>query len=66
MRAKEIEKAMKYLSRSLDSEPTVAAYQMLGDLFFELDDKDKASKCYKRGLELAASEVVSSAEAISK
>lgn len=60
------EKAMKYLSRSLDAEPTVAAYHMLGDLFFGMDDKDKASKCYKRGLELAASEVISNAEAISK
>ena len=66
IRCKETEKAMKYLSRSLDSEPTVSAYQMLGDLFFDIDDKDKASKCYKRGLELAASEVVSNAEAISK
>jgi HemY protein len=65
-RCKDTEKAMRYLSRSLDAEPTVAAYQMLGDLFFELDDKDKASKCYKRGLELAASEVVSNAETISK
>ncbi len=66
IRNQDTEKAMKYLSRSLDSEPTVAAYQMLGDLFFGMDDKDKASKCYKRGLELAASEVISNAEAISK
>jgi HemY protein len=66
IRCKNIEKAMKYLSRSLDTEPTVAAYHMLGDLFFDLDDKDKASKCYKRGLELAASEVVNNAEGISK
>jgi HemY protein len=66
IRCKDTEKAMRYLSRSLDAEPTVAAYQMLGDLFFDLDDKDKASKCYKRGLELAASEVVSNAETISK
>jgi HemY protein len=66
LRSQDTEKAMKYLSRSLDSEPTVAAYHMLGDLFFDLDDKDKASKCYKRGLELAASEVVNNAETISK
>lgn len=66
IRCQNTEKAMKYLSRSLDAEPTVAAYHMLGDLFFGMDDKDKASKCYKRGLELAASEVESNAEAISK
>lgn len=66
IRLQNIDKAMKYLSKSLDAEPTVAAYHMLGDLFFGIDDKDKASKCYKRGLELAASDVVSNAEAISK
>jgi HemY protein len=66
IRANDIEKALRYLSRSVDIEPTVAAYQMLGDLFFKLDDKDKASKCYKYGLELAASEVASNAEAMFK
>jgi HemY protein len=66
IRCKDTDKAMKYLSRSLDAEPTVAAYHMLGDLFFDLNDKDKASKCYKYGLELAASEVLTNAEAISK
>ncbi len=64
MRCQNTEKAMKYLSRSIDREPSVAAYQMLGDLFFELNDKDKASKCYKYGLELAASEVALNAETI--
>jgi len=64
VRCKNVEKAMKYLSRSIDKEPSVAAYQMLGDLFFELEDKDKASKCYKYGLELAASEVVNNVEQI--
>lgn len=66
IRYKDTEKAMRYLSRSLDSEPTVAAYHMLGDLFFDMDDKDKASKCYKHGLELAASEVVSNVEEVFK
>jgi HemY protein len=66
IRNQNTEKAMKYLSRSLDTEPTVAAYQMLGDLFFAMDDKDKACKCYKHGLELAASDVVSHAETLSK
>jgi HemY protein len=65
LRSKNIEKAMKYLSRSIDKEPSVAAYQLLGDLFFDLDDKDKASKCYKYGLELAATEVANHAEMIS-
>jgi HemY protein len=65
LRCQEIDKARRYLSKSLDKEPSVAAYQMLGDIFFQLDDKDKACKCYQQGLELAASEVVSNAEKIS-
>jgi HemY protein len=64
IKCQDVDKAMRYLSRSIDKEPTVAAYQMMGDLFFELNDKDKASKCYKYGLELAATEVAKSAEAI--
>jgi HemY protein len=66
LKSQNVEKAMRYLSKSLDSEPTVAAYHALGDLFFDLDDKDKASKCYKRGLELAASAIANNAETIVK
>ncbi len=61
----EIEKADKYLTQSINVDPTVAAYQMLGDLLFETGNKDRASDCYKRGLELASSEVVSQVEQIS-
>ncbi|NOQ34277.1 MAG: heme biosynthesis protein HemY [Methylococcaceae bacterium] len=58
------EKAEDYLSKSLTLEPTVAAYQLLGDLFYDKNDKDKASECYKYGLELASSEIVQNVENI--
>jgi HemY protein len=52
-------KAESYLAKSIAAEPTVQAYQLLGDLLFAQGDKDNASICYKNGLELASSEVVS-------
>ncbi|HEY5141667.1 MAG TPA: heme biosynthesis protein HemY, partial [Methylococcales bacterium] len=58
-------KAESYLAKSIAAEPTVQAYQLLGDLLFAQDDKDNAIKCYKNGLELASSEVVSRIDTIS-
>lgn len=61
----DIDKAEKYLNYSLNVEPTVQAYQLLGDLLFARGDKDKASECYKSGLELASSEIVSRIDTVS-
>ena len=61
----ETHKAESYLSQSISVEPTVQAYQLLGDLLFAQGDKDKASQCYKNGLELASSEIVSRIETVS-
>ena len=58
-------KAESYLAKSIAAEPTVQAYQLLGDLLFAQGDKDNASTCYKQGLELASSEVVSRIDAMS-
>ncbi|MDD1619564.1 MAG: heme biosynthesis protein HemY [Methylococcaceae bacterium] len=52
-------KAESYLAKSIAAEPTVQAYQLLGDLLFTQGDKDNAIMCYKNGLELASSEIVS-------
>ena len=52
-------KAESYLAKSIAAEPTVQAYQLMGDLLFAQGDKDNASTCYKNGLELASTEVVS-------
>ena len=58
-------KAEQYLSKSLAVEPTVTAYQMLGELLFDQGEKERASENFKQGLELASSEVVSQVEEFS-
>jgi len=52
------EQAVTYFTKSLAIEATVAVYQLLGDLLSEQGDAVKASQLYKKGLELASSEVV--------
>jgi len=64
MKVNQMEKAEQYLTKSVGIEPTVAAYQLLGDVLTEKGDKDKASDSYRKGLELASSEVVNRVEAI--
>jgi HemY protein len=62
----QMEKAEQYLSKSIGIEPTVAAFQLLGDVLIEKGDTDKASDCYRKGLELASSEIVNRVEGISE
>jgi HemY protein len=52
-------KARTYLQQSLAIEPTVSAYQLLGDLLAAEGEQAEASQCYKKGLELASNEAVS-------
>ena len=52
-------KAEQYLSDSIRAEPTVQAYQLLGDLLYARHEKDKACQCYRHALELASSEIIS-------
>lgn len=59
------EKAQDYLMKSIAVEPTVQAYQLLGDLLFAQGDKDQAIQCYKNGLELASCEIVSRIDTVS-
>ncbi len=66
VKCKQIEKAEQYLTKSVAIEPTVAAYQLLGDVLIEKGDTLKASESYKKGLELASSEIVSQVESISE
>ena len=58
------EKAKDYLAQSLAIEPTVQAYQLLGDLLLAEGNKDRAAECYRNGLELASSEIVSRIDTI--
>ncbi len=65
MKCGDNQKATTYLTKSLSIEPTVPAYQLFGDLLSAQGDKDRASECYKQGLELASSEIVSRIDSIS-
>ena len=58
------EKAKKYLAKSIDTEPTVEAYRILGNFLAEEGDQERASECYKLGLELASTQVISHASAM--
>ncbi|NOQ15985.1 MAG: heme biosynthesis protein HemY [Methyloprofundus sp.] len=58
------EKAKKYLAQSIGIEPTVEAYRILGNFLAEEGDQERASECYKLGLELASNEVVSNVSAM--
>ena len=64
-KCQQMEKAEQYLTKSIGIEPTVAAHQLLGDVLIEKGDTDKASDSYRKGLELASSEIVSRVEGIS-
>ncbi len=64
IKCKQMEKAEQYLTKSVGIEPTVAAYQLLGDVLSEKGDKDKASDSYRKGLELASNEVITRVETI--
>jgi HemY protein len=65
VKCSDTQKAGSYLTKSISIEPTVPAYQIMGDLLFAQGDKDKASECYKQGLELASSEIVKRIDTIS-
>ncbi len=66
LKCNDIIKADHYLTQSIRIEPSVQAYQLLGDLLLAHGDKDKASSYYKAGLELASSEIVSRIDTISE
>jgi HemY protein len=55
-------KSEQYLSKSISTDPTVEAYRLLGNFFSEKGDKDRANDCFRKGLELASSEVVHNVE----
>ena len=44
-----MEKAEQYLTKSVGIEPTVAAYQLLGDVLIKKGYTLKASESYKNG-----------------
>jgi HemY protein len=66
IKCQQMEKAEQYLTKSISIEPTVAAHQLLGDVLIEKGDTNKASDSYRKGLELASSEILNRVEGISE
>ena len=64
LKVEQMEKAEQYLLKSLNIEPSVAAYQLLGEVQFSRGEKDLACESFKRGLLLASDEVVGNIEAV--
>lgn len=54
----QMEKAEQYLLKSLNIDASVGACRLLGEVMFTKGDKDKACEYFKRGLEIASSEVI--------
>jgi HemY protein len=66
LKCSDSQKAENYLSKSIAIEPTVQAYQLLGDLLVSQGDVNKACQLYKSALELASSAIVSRIDSISE
>jgi HemY protein len=64
LKAEQMEKAEQYLLKSLNTEASVATYQLLGELLLTKGDKDQACDYFKRGMELASTELISGVESI--
>lgn len=62
LRAGQAVKARDYLQRSLDTEPSLESYQLLGDLLFNQKDYVSACTYYRNGLMFASNEVVARIE----
>ena len=52
-------KTEDYLNKSIVCDPTVQAYRLLGELYTLQGDEHKANNCYKQGLELASTGLIS-------
>ncbi len=49
--------AEQYLAKSISEEPTVQAYQLLGDVHYRQQNKDQAVDCYQSALDLASRQI---------
>ncbi|MBK8815338.1 MAG: heme biosynthesis protein HemY [Methylococcaceae bacterium] len=58
-KCQDYEKSENYLTQSIAIDPTVQAYRLLGELYTVKGDEHQANTCYKQGLELASSGVIS-------
>ncbi len=62
LRQNKLDQAMSYLKQSIQLEPTVTAYQLLGDILSQQSQLEAANESYRNGLLLASEEVVREAD----
>jgi HemY protein len=62
LRSQNFDKAKGYLEESLAAEPSVEAYQLMGDLLFQQNDSHTACQYFRNGLLFASNEVVAQIE----
>lgn len=62
LRTGEAGKARDYVERSLQAEPSVEAYRILGDMHYERQDYVAAGDYYRKGMMLASGEIVAHSE----
>ena len=62
LRAQQQDKAQEYLQASLGIEPSVEAYQLMGDLLLQQNDSVHACHYFRNGLLFASNEVVAQIE----
>lgn len=58
MRVHDLEKAEMYLQSSIELEPSVDGYLLLGDLYSEKGEKDRALESFRNGLLFSSDQVV--------
>lgn len=62
IKAGNVARADTCLSKSISLEPSVEAYQLLGELMYAQGNQERAAEAFKHGLELVAADVISSVE----
>jgi len=62
VRAEYTDKALQYLESSLGIEPSVEAYQLMGDLMLQQGDSARACEYFRNGLLFASNEAVAQVE----
>jgi HemY protein len=66
LRANQLDKAKQYLKSSLAAEPSVEAYQLMGDILLKQKDHTAACHFFRSGLLFASNEVVAMIEQASE
>jgi HemY protein len=64
LRARQLDKAGQYIQNSLDIEPSVEAFRLMGDVLLQQDQAVKACVFFRNGLLYASNEAIAQVEEI--